>query len=390
MKKYSFILFILSLFLITQPIIQAQTNFTLNEVYSRGTISDPDWIEIYNFSSSSVDISGFKIYDVGGRTGTKPKKVFPSGSIVPANGFLVIVTDDTSASGFGLSSSGETVWIENTSGIIVDSVVFPTLQTTESYSRVPNGQTWIITNSITKGTSNVYSNPNSIVMNEIYSRGITSDPDWIEIYNPSSIGVDLSSYKIYDGGGQAGTKPKKVFASGTFIPANEFIIIVTDDTTSSGFGLSSNGEEVWLEDASGLIIDDVTFPSMDTTQSYCRFPDGTAAWQLTNYITKGFPNTITDIIDEEVNPVLDFELNQNYPNPFNPTTTINFTIPTTSYVSLKIFNILGKEVTIFVNELKNAGTHSIIFNAAGLSSGVYFYQLKLNNFTATKKFTLLK
>ena len=109
MKKYSFKLFVLSLFFITQPIIQAQASFTMNEVYSRGTIADPDWIEIYNPSSSAVDITGFKIYDVGGRTGTKPKKYFPSGSIIPANGFLVIVTDDTSASGFGLSSSGETV-----------------------------------------------------------------------------------------------------------------------------------------------------------------------------------------------------------------------------------------------------------------------------------------
>jgi acetone carboxylase gamma subunit len=272
MKKCALQFFVLSLCFFNQHNIQAQTNFTMNEVYSRGTISDPDWIEIYNSSSSSVDISGFKIYDVGGRTGTKPKKIFPSSSIIPSYGFLVIVTDDTSASGFGLSSSGEIVWIENANGLVVDSVIFPTLQTSESYSRVPNGQTWIITNSITKGTSNVYSNPTSIVMNEIYSRGITSDPDWIEIFNPSAVEINLMGYKIYDTGGQSGTKPKKVFPSGIFIPANGFIIIVTDDTTSSGFGLSGNGEEVWLEDASSLIIDDVTFPSMDTTQSYCRFP----------------------------------------------------------------------------------------------------------------------
>ena len=164
--------------------IKAQTNFIMNEVYSRGTTAEPDWIEIYNLTSSIIDISGYKIYDSGGQAGTKPKKEFLTGSTISANGFLVVVTDDTSESGFGLSSSGETVWIENSSGMVVDSVVIPPLQTIESYSRVPNGGSWVITNSITKGSSNVYSNPTTIVMNEIYSRGTTENPDWIEIYNP--------------------------------------------------------------------------------------------------------------------------------------------------------------------------------------------------------------
>jgi predicted extracellular nuclease len=396
MKKYSLQLFILVLFFFTQFNIQAQTNFTMNEVYSRGTTSDPDWIEIYNSSSSAVDLSGFKIYDVAGRTGTKPKKDFPSGSIIPANEFLVIVTDDTSASGFGLSSSGESVWIENASGIVVDSVVFPALQTTESYSRVPNGQSWIITNSITRGTSNIYSNPTSIVMNEIYSRGITSDPDWIEIYNPSSFEISLTGYKIYDAGGQAGTKPKKSFPSGTFIPANGFIIIVTDDTASSGFGLSSNGEEVWLEDASGLIIDDVTFPSMDTTQSYCRFPDGTTAWQISNYITKGLQNSITDINDDEANLALDFVLNQNYPNPFNPSTTISYSLPFESTVIITIFNSLGEVVKELVNSSQQSGYHSVSFKAVDISSGIYFYAISAysingqQEFNSVRKMTLLK
>jgi hypothetical protein len=83
-------------------------------------------------------------------------------------------------------------------------------------------------------------------------------------------------------------------------------------------------------------------------------------------------------------------LNQNYPNPFNPTTTISFTIPSTSNVSLKVFNILGKEVATLVNESKSAGNYSINFNASGLSSGVYFYQLTTDNFTSTKKFILMK
>ena len=389
MNKLTFTILMSFILLLLKISVNAQTNFTMNEVYSRGTTVDPDWIEIYNLTNSVVDISGYKIYDVGGQSGTKPKKEFASGTTIQANGYLVIVTDDTSASGFGLTSNGETVWIENVSAVVVDSVVFPALQTNESYSRVPNGGNWIITNSITKGTANIYSNPTTVVMNEIYSRGTTQNPDWIELYNPSSTQIDISGYKIYDGGGYAGTKPKKEFPSGSIIPAIGFLVMVTDDTTSSGFGLSSNGEEVWLEDAAGLVIDDVNFPVMDTAQSYSRFPDGTAAWQLSNFITRGLSNTITDVQDDFTS-LSEYRLNQNYPNPFNPTTTISFTIPATSNVSLKIFNILGKEVATLVNETRSAGNYSVKFNANGLSSGIYFYQLTTDNFTATKKFTLLK
>lgn len=88
-----------------------QTSFAqspvINELYSRGIATEPDWIEIFNPTSASIDITGYKIYDSGGNAGTKPKKEFPAGSIIPANGFLAITVDDTAASGFGLSSSGE-------------------------------------------------------------------------------------------------------------------------------------------------------------------------------------------------------------------------------------------------------------------------------------------
>ena len=80
------------------------SDIVMNEIYTRGTTADPDWIEIFNSSTSAIDIGGYKIYDSGGQSGTKPKKEIPTGTVVPPNGFWVIVTDDTSSSGFGLSS----------------------------------------------------------------------------------------------------------------------------------------------------------------------------------------------------------------------------------------------------------------------------------------------
>ena len=85
-----------------------------------------------------------------------------------------------------------------------------------------------------------------------------------------------------------------------------------------------------------------------------------------------------------------FLLMQNYPNPFNPSTNISFSIPTKSLVSLKVFDLLGREVATLMSQEKPAGTYQATFDASKLSSGVYFYQLQADKFTETKKLLLLK
>jgi hypothetical protein len=75
-----------------------------------------------------------------------------------------------------------------------------------------------------------------------------------------------------------------------------------------------------------------------------------------------------------------FNLKQNYPNPFNPATIIDYAVPSNEFVSLKVYDILGREVITLVNEQKNAGYYSISFNASNLSSGVYFYKLTAGDF----------
>ncbi|HLT24850.1 MAG TPA: T9SS type A sorting domain-containing protein [Ignavibacteria bacterium] len=85
-----------------------------------------------------------------------------------------------------------------------------------------------------------------------------------------------------------------------------------------------------------------------------------------------------------------FSLSQNYPNPFNPTTNIKFEIPTTGFVKLVIYDMLGKEVTTLVNDIKQAGSYSIDFNASSLTSGVYFYKISSGEFSDIKKMMLVK
>jgi hypothetical protein len=85
-----------------------------------------------------------------------------------------------------------------------------------------------------------------------------------------------------------------------------------------------------------------------------------------------------------------FSLGQNYPNPFNPTTTIGYSLPKASDVTVKVYDILGGEVKTLVSEFKSAGNYNINFDASGLASGVYYYKIQAGDFTEVKKLTLLK
>ncbi|MBK7230087.1 MAG: T9SS type A sorting domain-containing protein [Ignavibacteriales bacterium] len=95
-------------------------------------------------------------------------------------------------------------------------------------------------------------------------------------------------------------------------------------------------------------------------------------------------------IEVDVNVPNKFHLGQNYPNPFNPITTINYQVPIKSKVTLKIFDILGAEVEVLVNEIKDAGFYDILFDASELVSGVYFYSMQTENYLNTKKLILIK
>ncbi len=99
-------------------------------------------------------------------------------------------------------------------------------------------------------------------------------------------------------------------------------------------------------------------------------------------------NTIVSV-DDENKPVV-FNLAQNYPNPFNPSTTIEYSIPKASNVTIAVFNILGEKVADLVNEEKSSGNYKVQFNGNGLASGIYIYKLTAGNFTQIKKLTLLK
>ncbi len=95
-------------------------------------------------------------------------------------------------------------------------------------------------------------------------------------------------------------------------------------------------------------------------------------------------------VQPEPGKISSFYLTQNYPNPFNPATTINYQMPELNFVTIKIYDVLGKEVATLVNEEKPAGNYQIEFNGANLPSGIYFYRIQADDYVETRKMVLLK
>jgi len=96
------------------------------------------------------------------------------------------------------------------------------------------------------------------------------------------------------------------------------------------------------------------------------------------------------IVEVDLSPPTKFELSQNYPNPFNPTTTIRFSLPQSGNVKLTVYNLLGEQVAELVNGIKEAGVHSVTFDATELNSGIYIYKLEADGVVQSRKMTLIK
>ena len=118
-------------------------------------------------------------------------------------------------------------------------------------------------------------------------------------------------------------------------------------------------------------------------------PDGLEIHYLSKEITAYYTNPLA-VKNEKPVYINSFELLQNYPNPFNPSTNISYQINEKGFVTLKVYDIIGKEVAALVNETKTPGKYSVSFNASNLPSGVYVYSLRVNSFVKNNKMTLMK
>jgi hypothetical protein len=158
--------------------------------------------------------------------------------------------------------------------------------------------------------------------------------------------------------------------------------------TSKGVILSSNEGAKWVEEDYGLNSTRVMSLAMapDAQGSTDLF----AGIDLNGVWRRPISEMVTDVDRETTDFPRQFSLSQNYPNPFNPTTTISFSIPSPTFVSLKVFDILGRRVSTIVSGQLRAGKYDMQWNAERFSSGVYFYRLEAGTLSETKKLLLLK
>ncbi len=271
-----------------------------------------------------------------------------------------------------------------------------------------------------------------IVINEInYDSHKNFDTeDWIELYNNSEFDVNLSNWIFSDGK----DTNQFVIPESTILEANGYLVLCrsTADFDSLfnqvgnldignfigdfDFKLSNKGELIRLFNSDGNIVDSVRYDNKlpwpeeaagngPTLELKDPSLDNYNSENWGNSSTFGTPGTendsyIVSVENRSISIPTEIKLYQNYPNPFNPTTTIKYSIPLVNSesfanVSLKIFDILGKEIKTLVNQQMTAGEYSVDFDAKNLSSGVYYYQIKVNStgkesFMQTKKMTILK
>ena len=221
--------------------------------------------------------------------------------------------------------------------------------------------------------------------------------DWIELYNPTQTEILLTGMYMTDDNTKLDkwqfTQPDLKLK-----PGEHLLVWCDEQGTQSGlhasFKLSKSGEYIALVGTDGkTVIDEYTFGEQQTDISYGRVPSGGEKW-FSMKPTPGISNVTTDIKEKEI--PAEFSLSA-YPNPFNPETTISYTIPSnvkgeTINVTLKVFDVLGREVTTLVNEYKQPGSYNSQLSILNyqLTSGIYFYRLQAGSFVQTKKLVLLK
>jgi outer membrane protein assembly factor BamB len=157
--------------------------------------------------------------------------------------------------------------------------------------------------------------------------------------------------------------------------------------TTNFWCLSSEGTILWKLDLEGYEYDSSPAISSDGTLYI-----GTHLSSLFNYHVRNLiavRDTVTSVEYEGSIPVL-FNLEQNYPNPFNSTTNIRYAIPQSGRITVKVYDLMGREVATLVDRYQEAGSYDVIFQVDDMASGIYFYQLQAGDFIATKKLILLK
>jgi photosystem II stability/assembly factor-like uncharacterized protein len=205
-------------------------------------------------------------------------------------------------------------------------------------------------------------------------------------------GTDGFVFRSTDNGGnwfEASNGLPNSFINSLCFGGDGFLYASTGD---SGIFITTDNGLSWSQENSGLPIFDTFFGTLSLAYSNNGFLFTGTTRSLDGMPVSVFRSVdpITSVKSSEENIPKEFSLAQNYPNPFNPTTTIKYSVPKSSLVVLKIYDVLGNEIATLVNEEKERGVYTVNFDASQLASGIYLYRLQAGSFIETKKMILLK
>lgn len=174
-----------------------------------------------------------------------------------------------------------------------------------------------------------------------------------------------------------------------WVPGTSICYVLVSSASTTQFFKSTDNGGTWTA---------ITFPTATTVNHFDLYYSPSTGI-VTAYACKGstttgtiykYTETVTGITGSNNEIPSEFALRQNYPNPFNPTTTIEYSISNSAFITLKVYNILGKEMTTLVAEQKTAGNYNVTFDASNYTTGIYYYTLTADNFRDTKKMLLTK
>lgn len=244
----------------------------------------------------------------------------------------------------------------------------------------------------------------SVVLNEFkadnktFADSTNEFDDWIELFNPTASPVLLTGIYLTDNPNNL--KKWKFTQSNLILNSNDHLLIWCDEQQwqsglHTNFKLSAGGEFLALTDSDGVtILDSITFGQQTSIPSYGRYPSGSASWTMMLPTPGSLNNAPPNSVTQQIVVPESFSLSA-FPNPFNPTTTINYSIPEVREVSMKIFDLLGREVWSVSEGIKNAGVYSLQWdgnNSFGktVSTGIYLLYLYAGDYRATMKLMLVK
>jgi hypothetical protein len=233
--------------------------------------------------------------------------------------------------------------------------------------------------------------------NKIFADSVGEFDDWLELFNPTDSTIVLTGKYLTD---KKDNLTKWQFTQPNLtLKANEFKIIWCDEQewqtgVHTNFKLSAGGEFLALTDGDGVtVIDSITFGAQSQSVSYGRYPNGSKTWAFMPQ-TPGYLNSAIDFVENTNLIPTQFSLTA-FPNPFNPSTTIRYSIPESQDVTLKIFDLLGRDVWSTAEGMRSAGTHSVQWNGKNLldrpvGTGIYMLQIQTEKYHTTMKLMLIK